>query len=84
MGDGVVCCRLRVRRCELFEFWGCARAENVGAFVVLEDDHTRERRFQNVYEESKWTSEQMIRGTPGLCSFGNLRVSPSMSGPPMR
>jgi Ferritin-like domain len=43
MGNGVVGGRLRVRRRELFESWGCARAENVAALVVLKDDHDRMR-----------------------------------------
>ena len=34
--------------------------------LVLEDDLERERLFQNVYEQSKWEAEQLIRGTPGL------------------
>ena len=34
--------------------------------LVLEDDLDRERCFNNVYEQSKWEAEQMIRGTPGL------------------
>src|SRR5229473_1697337 len=39
MRNRVVGRRLRIRRRELFEGWGCARAEDVAAFVVLEHDH---------------------------------------------
>ncbi len=34
--------------------------------LVLEDDLDRERCFNNVYEQSKWEAEQLIRATPGI------------------
>jgi hypothetical protein len=64
MGNRVVGRRLRVCRRELFERWGCARAENVAAFVVLEDDHDRMREPRNAggRRGTQWTCVHHGRG----------------------
>ena len=48
MGDGVVRCRLRVRRCEMLEGRSGARAENVAAFVIFKHDHDDMRDPRNI------------------------------------
>jgi hypothetical protein len=64
MGNRVVGRRLRVCRRELFECWGCAGAEDVAAFVVLEHDHDRMREPGNAggRHGPQWNCEHSGRG----------------------
>ena len=52
MGDGVVRCRLRIKRREMLEGRGGARAENVAAFVIFKDDHDDMRDPRNISRRS--------------------------------
>ncbi len=52
MGDGVVGSCLRIRRREMLERGGVARAEDVVAFVILEHDHDDVRDSWNIRSRS--------------------------------